>query len=205
MICGMDRDVAVLRRFNEKVRRLEESSFAKRFSENPPEVVARVEDFSLRDVGNGKYEFIARIWSEVADFHQDEIDAFVLTYRFFIQDTDDISIRSIAAIYKQAWMPREAAERFNEARTHVNAYLDSTTSVLIGDRSITRRYLVDIIIYGSLAHLNPSKQRVFQDWMEAGGINGFLWAEFIATMKDMLGYLGYFRSLNEAIIGRCSA
>ncbi|MES4785008.1 MAG: hypothetical protein C4294_03470, partial [Nitrospiraceae bacterium] len=79
--------------------------------------------------------------------NQDEVDAFVLTYRLFTQGNDRISIRSLATVYAKTWMPEEARQRFSEARDQVNEYLRSYTSLVFGNERITRQRLVDVVVY----------------------------------------------------------
>lgn len=200
----MEDDFATLRLFNEKVERLAATGLMKRYSEGVPEVIATCEDVSLEQTGPTEFALTARMWSKVPSLDRDEVDAFVLTYRMFTQRNDRISLPSFARIYEQAWMPPEAAERFAHARAEVNAYLDSPTSLLDGSKPIMIRHLVDVVIYGGLAHTNRNKERIYRAWMDPGGITGFIWAEFIAALKRMMHYLDYFRDLNHAVLVNCA-
>jgi hypothetical protein len=61
------------------------------------------------------------------------------------------------------------------------------------------RELVDIVVYGGLAHSNPQKAETFEAW-EASGIMGFVWPIFFAAMRDMMHALKAFRFLNEQVL-----
>jgi len=196
----MKTDLDTLRLFNEKVNRLERSGFASRFDSETPNVTAEFRDVSFHQVDGARFELTGRVVSTFDGLDADQIDAFVLTYRMFTQRNDRISIASVAKIYAQAWMPSEARERFNDARQQVNEYLNSNTTLIDGQHAISRCELVDVFLYGGLAHSDTAKERTFRAWTVDGGVAGFFWAEFIVTLKDMLGYMRYFRDLNTAVI-----
>lgn len=90
-------------------------------------------------------------------------------------------------------------QRFNEARKKVNEYLDSPATVYFEEGWITIRSLMDIIIYGGLAHTNLKKERVFNSWVRSGA-SGFFKVEFVAALKFMLSYFKYFKELNQVTI-----
>ena len=64
---------------------------------------------------------------------------------------------------------------------------------------LTVRELVDIVVYGGLAHSNPQKAEIFEAW-EKSGIMGFVWAIFFAAMRDMMLALQQLRTLNEQVL-----
>jgi hypothetical protein len=110
-----------------------------------------------------------------------------------------VSIAKLAFIYDADWMPKEAADRFKEAREAINTYLDGFTSLSTSRGPIGVRALLDVVIYGSLAHLKAEKVAILQSWRDSG-IEGFVWAEFIVAAKRMCYYLGYLRDLNSAVL-----
>ena len=64
--------------------------------------------------------------------------------------------------------------------------------------SAPRRNLVDIVVYSGLAHSNPQKTAIFEDW-ENSGFMGFVWADFFAAMRDLMSALKHLRTLNEQV------
>jgi len=189
----------ILRQFNRKVERLERSGFCRRYENELPNVVARFEEVKFRKTGAATFEMLGRLNSVLEDFNQDEIDAFVLTYRIFTQSNDLLSIPSLARIYASAWMPRDATECFQGARDQLNEYLDGDATILFGERSISIRQLVDVVIYGGLAHTNPEKSRIFESW-ERSGVMGFIWAEFFAYARYSVRIVRYLRDLNVGLL-----
>jgi hypothetical protein len=194
-------DLEALQRFNGKVERLERSKFAQRFADDVPNVSANVASIiSVEDAGPGSLTITCNIRSDLDDFDEEEIDAFLLTLRLFSQDNDSISLRNMAAIYAADWMPSEAKERFDEARAAVNAFLDDESVISLEDgRPLRTSEIVDVVVYGGLAHTNPSKAAVLEEWMQSC-VRGFILAEFYAYAKKMLDYLVFFKSLNQAVL-----
>jgi len=94
------------------------------------------------------------------------IDAFVLTFRFFIQDNERCSLSNIAAVYEQADLSADLKKRFASARKTVNELLDSPNLVhasLFGVNP-TNREIMDVFVYGGLAHANPDKRIRYRQW-----------------------------------------
>ena len=82
--------------------------------------------------------------------------------------------------------------------------MDSNTTVQILQEHLTVRTLMDVTIYGGLAHTNPAKHRTFESWMKDGGMNGFIWVEFITALKKSMNFFTYFQELNESVLQSAS-
>lgn len=195
----MEEVLDTLRSFNKRVERLERSGFSKRFSEETTEVLAKFESIKYETLGNGRYNLIGKIKSWVPDYNEDEIDAFILTYRMLTQNNDRVSISRLSDIYNSDWMPEDGKNFFNEARKEVNEYLDSPATISFETGQIYIRSIMDIIIYGGLAHSNPKKEKIFNNWINSD-FSGFFRVEFMAALKFMLSYFTYFKELNETAI-----
>jgi hypothetical protein len=52
---------------------------------------------------------------------------------------------------------------------------------------------------GGLAHSNPEKAGVFQNWEQSGAM-GFIWVEFFAYARHAVETLKYLRSLNAGVL-----
>ena len=193
-------DLEILQRFNDKVTRLEATRMHQRYIESTPGVVAIARDVRFGKFKDGQGEFVACFRSWLEDFNQDDIDAFVLSYRILTQNNDRLSVGSLAKIYDRDWMPKEASNRFCEARTQLNDYLDNSYSTVSLDSPIPIRELLEVIIYGALAHSNASKEATFSQWTADGGLSGFFWGEFMAALKEVTHYLVYFKELNLAVL-----
>ena len=184
-----------LRHFNRKVDHLERTGFAVRYAEEVPQVMARFDDVSFEDHGGGKLSMTGRVHSWLQDFSQDEIDAFVLTYRLFTQRNDRISLHSLSGIYASGWMPAEAREYFESARSEVKDYLERAATIMFGEYHISIAGIVDVVVYGGMAHSNREKSEIFDAW-SSSGFMGFIWAEFFAYARFMIRILRQIRDLN---------
>jgi ribosomal protein L30 len=189
----------VLRRFNRRVTRTEQSAFWRRFATQMPNVISRMDKMTFKKTGDTSFEMQGVVHSSLEDFDQDEIAAFVLDYRQYTQKNDAISIASLADIYSQPWMHIGARQNFEEFRAHFNRALDAPSTLILGTYHISTRELVDTVVYGGLAHSNPGKAATFESW-ERSGIMGFVWAIFFSAMRDLMQTLKQVRLLNEQVM-----
>lgn len=190
----------VLREFNRKVGRLEQTRFWKRYANETPNVVMKMDDLTLKKTGNTSFSMLGRIHSGIPEFDQDEIDAFVLTFRLFTQDNDRISLRSLSRIYASEWLQGgNAQDCFEGARKQLNDHLDSAATVIFGDTVVSVRFIADVVIYGGLAHANEEKSKIFRSWSESG-VMGLIWAEFFAYAREAVDTLMYLRDLNAGLL-----
>jgi len=192
---------------NEKITKLESSRFYKKFYEEEFTVLMKFGE-SLKttksrkeDDGSISISLTGAIESSLPIFDQDNVDAFALTYRQLIQDNDQISIRNIyRKIYNAEWMFDAAKDNFEYLRNVLNQYLDSAIFLqLYKNGTIARRQLVDIILYGGLAHTDTTKETIFRSWMDSG-LSGFFWAEFYETMISVMRTILTIREVNQNII-----
>jgi hypothetical protein len=189
----------ILREFNRRVDRLEQLKFWKRYENETPNVVMKMDDVSMEKTGDASLSIVGRTHSWISEFDQEEIEAFVLTFRLFTQDNDRISLRSLSRIYaSEWWQAGNAQECFEGARKQLNDHLDSAATVIFGDTSVSVRFIADVVIYGGLAHTNEEKSKIFRNWSESG-IMGLIWAEFFAYAREALKYL---RGLNVGLLER---
>ena len=188
-----------LSRFNRRVDRIEQSGFWKRYANEEPHVISRMQDMTTVLTSDTSFAMTGRIHSILKNFSQDEIGAFILDYRQFTQNNDPISIGNLSKIYSNDWVPPGAREAFEDARAKLNARLQAPTTIMFGERTLLLSTLVDVVVYGGLAHANPEKAATFEDW-EKSGVMGFIWAEFFAHLRGLVATLQYFRMLNSQIL-----
>jgi hypothetical protein len=199
ILAAIKKDLDILRQFNRRVDRLERSGFSKRYESEIPNVIAKMEDVTFERGEGSSSSIVARIHSWIEDFSQDEIDAFVLSYRVFTQRNDRLSIPSLAKIHEKDWMSENPRECFEDARRQLNEYLDGYATVEFPGSRILVRTLVDVIIYGGLAHSNQQKAEIFESW-ENSGFMGFIWADFMAYAREAVDTLKYIRGLNQGLM-----
>jgi len=93
---------------------------------------------------------------------QEQIDAFLFTFRLFIQDNDNISIRYL---FNNVFNDPEISEKwkniFSQLRHKLNIYLDDYPTERerpTTQKSPKRRDILNIMLYGNLSHLTRNKE-----------------------------------------------
>jgi hypothetical protein len=92
----------------------------------------------------------------------ESIEAFILTFRFFIQQKERISIRSLMQICDDPDISDVWKDKFQQIRTALNAFLDETPPA--PEKIPTNRGIMDVFIYGHLAHEEQEKKRQYDEW-----------------------------------------
>lgn len=188
-----------LRLFNRRITETERSAFWRRYAEQIPNVISHMKNMRLEKIGPAQFTLEGTVYSSLEDFDRDEIKSFVLDYRQYTQNNDAISVGSMARIYDAPWMHPGARKNFQEVRKRINRALDAESSLMFGDHHMTVRELVEIVVYGGLAHTKKDKVQIFESW-ENSGIMGFVWAVFFAAMRDLMQNWKSLRTLNEQVL-----
>ena len=189
----MKNHIQALELFNEKADRLLNSAFVRALTSRQTEVT-----ISGRRQENGSFETS----SEFRGPSSDAVDAFILTFRFFIQKNEPTSLRNIARIYDEIGDDDGFLSRFNSARDGINQFLDSPNCVNItfGDTTPTNRDVMVIFIYGGLAHANPEKHQLFKAWMEFPPSSVVFNLCFTSVLVQVLRAISFIKNLNEEVL-----
>jgi hypothetical protein len=169
-----DRDVSDVRRtlrlFNEKAEKLNGLQFLA----------------ALR-AGKGSYKFEGRVGKPMqvtGDLATvDEVDAFVLTFRLFIQDNESISIRRLAALYAETPELASLTDRVSGIRSKMNGYLDGNSPIVWQKQPVSRRRILDVFLYGGLAHTHRDKTEEYSRWVE----HEYMAIPFQSEFYDIVG------------------
>ncbi len=97
--------------------------------------------------------------------NQESIDAYLLTFRFFIQKNENISFNKMANSFKENIDDSELFDKFEEARAALNKFLDEKSHFNVNG-VVSRRELMDTFIYGDLSHANDNKREKYLSWMK---------------------------------------
>lgn len=186
-------DINRLKLFNEKAKRLMDSRFVKYVFEK-----GRI-SFRI-NAKRGKGVEVSRTLPD-----QDAIDAFVLTFRYFIQNNERCSFGNLARTYSKPLIPTEMRKKFLDARKWLNDYLDYTASVKLGEQSLTRRRILDVFVYGGLAHTNPQKKETFDKWVKDPFIRGIMEVHFASILISALKVIQSVAELNAKVIEQLEA
>lgn len=182
--------ISALSLFNEKVRELLELSFVKAITD--PNA-----GFSLS--GERQEDGSFKMRSTVRGPSIEAIKAFVLTFRFFIQDNETTSLRNIASLYDSSNIDAQQRAYFQSARNEVNKMLDSPNffNLRYDNVTPTNRQIMNVFVYGGLAHANPEKYKTYKDWMCFPPVAAMLQACFNAILGNILHALAYIEQVNE--------
>jgi len=132
--------------------------------------------------------------------NEEEIAAFILTYRFFTLDQDGMSFSKIKKIYDRLPVSPEKKELFNSLRNELNGFLDSPSIVQVG-KELTYRHIQQIIIYGGLAHANIEKKKILDQWMGLPfNMMELIWNEFIYSLGEVEKIICNIKDLNDQVI-----
>ena len=126
-------------------------------------------------------------------------DAFVLTFRFFIQKNDRTSFRSLSeGVLDDPNLSTEWKHEFTRIRDELNQYLDAQPDVrLIRDGfSPTRREIMRMFIYGDLAHSDEKLLRELSAWKDETFMFPLLEAEFNSILIQVFGAIDYIARLS---------
>jgi len=183
--------------FNEKATKLLGSSFLESLLKS---------DTGVKISGKIKRDGSSEVHTVVRGPTQESIDAFILTFRFFIQNNESTSLGNIAQVYREASIDPEYLERFNSARNAVNQILDSPNSLNItfNESTPTNREVMNTFIYGGLAHANPVNKEQFDTWMAFPPISGLFQACFSLVLGHVLRAIKFIADLNHEVLSSLS-
>lgn len=184
-------DLQTLRLFNDKVQKLNDLHYAQASSNSRVTISCEIqEDGTWRGV-------CARTGPPSA-----LVDAFVLSLRFFIQNNERTSLVNMADLYARTPLDAQLKARFISARKAFNSFLDAPNNLnLIVDGSpLSHREIMDVFVYGDLAHANSEKHQRFQRWMSFPPNAALLQNCFDQTLAAMLQALNFIADLNRKAI-----
>jgi hypothetical protein len=155
------------------------------------------------------------------EFHSDEggrawrhgpggesVDAFVLTFRYFVQD-QEVSFRRMARTYAAlgaaGMVSSRLADEFNELRDQINAFLDQESYVKYNKEQLTQRRIFEVFMWGGLAHANEAKKALLDEWRQVPFFYLMLENEFVRTLAILLGAIFRMRGMNQEALRELQA
>jgi hypothetical protein len=129
---------------------------------------------------------------------EEAVRAFVLTFRFFIQNKETSSFKGLADTYEKLRISEELKMRYSELRRGLNDLLDSSSNVKISN--LTRRDIIRAFIYGELAHEDEKEHAMIDDWRKEPFTWGLVQFEFNSSLLDVLGYIEAVADLNTKVM-----
>jgi hypothetical protein len=128
------------------------------------------------------------------------IDAFILTYRLFVQDNESLSFKNMEKLYQSFPFDSPWKQGVANTRATVNAMLDRPTNVIVRGINSSRRHVHDTFLWGVLAHSNRRFMAQYNSWSREPDLLRVLEAEFTFVLADMLGAIQWMTSANVAVL-----
>jgi hypothetical protein len=73
-------------------------------------------------------------------------------------------------------------------------------STEFGDGAVGVQRLVDVLVYGALAHSDPLKERQFKAWTENPTMAAAAWIEFMGALLALMRIFCHMRDVNSALL-----
>lgn len=152
---------------------------------------------------DGKPRLELQVQAEIEDFDlhhldRDNLEAFILTYRMLTQNNDRYSIARLADSYE--FVHPFFRGVFKNLRQQIALFLSTGSSLQPNGVAITYRDILDIVIYGELAHSNKQKAATFQRWTRWPAHEKMLWFVFDHALRCSMSILQHCRDLNAATL-----
>lgn len=176
--------------FNEKADEIKNSSYTKYFLENKPKV----------SISKKQGEAIKIKTIEPND---ESLKSFVLTLRLFLQNNDQISFQNINKIYEK--LPnnfQKEKKSFSQAREKINDVLNSNINFKHNKKILTYYEVLDIFIYGDLAHIKIDKRKICKDWISRKdiGVLDIHKINFYGIANNLIRCILYMQKINTEVI-----
>jgi hypothetical protein len=178
-----------LRLFNEKADKLARFSFLEKL-QHPDSGIT----ISFNRLKEGGFN----VNQERRGPDEEAIDAFVLTFRYFIQDNEQTSFRNMEKHYLSAPIHTALQKQFTELRVQVNEYLDSTSNLNFNGEALTRRRIMDVFVYGGLSHgMDEEKRRLHKSWVNDPFAGVLFEHEFVDILGKIFIAIAMIKKMNE--------
>lgn len=148
----------------------------------------------LRTRGN-KQPDLSRLlsgeWLVYEGLRRESLDSYFLHLRTLLQGRDGYSVRQIGEIYDR--LPAEYSELaviYVQLREQLNSCLDASAGLRLGKEApLSRRELLNTLLYGHFAHDDPNYVAAFKRLTSSGMFSLFSFVAFatlVVTLTDVL-------------------
>jgi len=178
--------ISALELFNEKASKLGGSNFLKKAALGQIVRLKPSLEFPIEVVGDGP--------------DQENIDAFVLTFRFFIQNNEASSFANLSKIYESASILDHHRTAFQMVRRDLNNYLDGPCAVVEAHGIDTKRKVMEIFIFGGLSHAHKDRKHMYDKWINDDRLRPLILLEFVLILRTVWAMIDFVAGLNNEVI-----
>lgn len=187
MMVPLNRDLEILRQFNEKAEELKNSQVCRMvFNEDTLVYLILRKNKPIRAGKHGP--------------SQDAINAFVLTFRQFIQKKDIISIERIAKIYSRLPISKNMKVEFERIKDKYDNFIDAESRYKFNMRQLKNKDILVTFIYGDLAHMEMNKREIFKKWMNDRFFKPTIENGFVNILARTINFINAIWELNCKVI-----
>ena len=132
----------------------------------------------------------------------ESISAFVLHYRKFIQDKEDVSFKNMGNIYKQSPIEKTYYERYKLIIKKIDEIFSKPANVTSDIHAYIIREIHDIFIKGNLAHIqeNHGNRKLYLEIIK-DPVKKVIFKRFLVnTLLETMNQLIAIKKLNEEVL-----
>ncbi len=117
-----------------------------------------------------------------------------------MQDNEATSFRNLAKTYCALPLSDQTKREFSRCCEKLNRWLDSKSSLGMNGAPLTHREIFQAFIYGNIAHQNPAKRRLFDNWRQSPLSFPLFETLFVDILGKFTGFLEDAVSVNKKAI-----
>lgn len=121
-----------------------------------------------------------------------DVRAFITTFRMFFQKNDQISFRWLAEhVLDDMGISENWKRAFTAARESFNEYLKERPfhSINLAGDTKTHREIIDVFLYGDISHLDPKYRPTFESWRDNPSVFALQQMDFYIILSNLLPYI----------------
>jgi hypothetical protein len=130
------------------------------------------------------------------------LDAFILTFRFFIVRNERTSFDSLAKLLDDSEISNQWKEGFRNLRSGINDYLSLSYGEYVyggATHRFSNRLIMETFLYGGLVHANaPNEVARYNEWMKYPYVMALIQGWFITTLSTLLRAISFLVEICEA-------
>ncbi|MEN6641242.1 MAG: hypothetical protein ABFE08_02215 [Armatimonadia bacterium] len=131
---------------------------------------------------------------------QESIEAFVLTFRLFVNKSDLCSLHKVTEAYSQALIRQELRQAFFETQRCLSDYLASPSPFRTENTCLTHGQILDTFMWGGLAHANVRYKQQYDEWISLGSLSEIHWNQLVIILGTYLKFIIHLHDLNAKVI-----